>query len=75
MQKDDMFRLAEEQYTLLRNIYTFIIPPDYCSFPIDLPKCKAAFVKVNAGKIKEIEVHYKNGAVQTIRPEKKVNSE
>jgi hypothetical protein len=53
----------------MRNSNIFISPPDYCRFPLDIPECKSAFVTVNAGKIKEIEIHYENGGIQTIRPD------
>jgi hypothetical protein len=68
MKSGDLFRLAELHYATMRKNNNFISDPDYIKFPLDLPYFNGVFVTVNSGHIKEIEIHYRNGSIQTVRP-------
>ncbi|MEW6584688.1 MAG: hypothetical protein AB1442_03645 [Nitrospirota bacterium] len=70
MNKDTLFSFAQARFCSIRENKSFIADPDYFKFPLPLPDHKAnAFVIVNNGKIKEIEIHYENGVIQTVRPD------
>ena len=69
MNKEELFRIAEVHYSEMLKTNTFVSDPDYFRFPLQLPHYKTVFVTVNGGKIKQIEIHYENGGIQTIRPD------
>jgi hypothetical protein len=68
MKSGDLFRIAELHYATLRKNNDFVSDPDTIRFPLDLPYFKGIFVTVNSGNIQEIEIHYRNGSIQTVRP-------
>jgi hypothetical protein len=63
----DLFRIAELHYATMRKNNDFISDPDYIKFTLNLPYFKGVYVTVNSGNIKEIEIHYRNGSIQTLR--------
>jgi|WetSurMetagenome_2_1015567.scaffolds.fasta_scaffold852665_1 hypothetical protein len=68
MKSEDLFNIAQAHYTALLNNHDFVSSPDYFKFPLPLPHYKAtAYVLVNKGRIKEIEIHYENIGIQTVR--------
>jgi hypothetical protein len=69
MKSGDLFRIAELHYATLRKNNDFVSDPDTIRFPLDLPYFKGIFVTVNSGNIQEIEIHYRNGSIQTVRPD------
>ena len=67
---EDLFKIAEVRYSAIRSSNGFVAEPEYLKFPLPLPHYKAnAIVQVSNGKIKEIEITYENGEIQTVRPE------
>jgi hypothetical protein len=66
---NDIFNMAEQAYMARLQQNTFVSAPDYYRFPLPLPQYGAnAFVVVRDGKIKEIEIHYEDNGIQTVRP-------
>jgi hypothetical protein len=68
MDSADLFRIAELHYATMRKNNDFVSDPEHIRFPLDLPYFKGIFVTVQSGNIKEIEIHYRNGSIQTVRP-------
>jgi hypothetical protein len=63
-----LFNLAESVYSIMRGNGIFISEPDTFRLPLQLPRHNAtAFAVVSNGNIKELEIHYDTGQIETIR--------
>lgn len=71
MTKDDLIRLAEAHYDARCNGNRYIDSPEFVKFPLPVrdPSISSVFVTINRGKVKEIELIYIDGEIQTIRAE------
>jgi hypothetical protein len=68
MNSTDLFRIAELHYAAIRKNNYFVSDPAHIRFPLDLPFFNGVFVTVNSGNIRDIEIHYRNGSIETVRP-------
>jgi hypothetical protein len=68
MTKPDILKIAELHFEVRKKNGGFIDEPDYYRFPLSLPNLKVMVI-VNKGAIKEIEIFYEDGGIQTVRPE------
>ena len=63
-----LFNLAQSVYLIMRGNGMFISEPDTFRMPLQLPRHNAkAFAVVSNGTIKELEIHYATGQIETIR--------
>jgi hypothetical protein len=69
MKSSDLFRIAEHHYATIRKNNDFVSDPAHIRFLLDLPYFNGIFVTVNNGDIREIEIHYRNGSIETVRPD------
>lgn len=69
MNKEDLFDIAEAQFKARKNNTLLIDDPNFYKFPLEIENETKAKVVVCYGKIKEIEVFYPDGSIQTVRPE------
>jgi hypothetical protein len=66
-----LFSVAESIYSTMRINGVFATEPDYLQLPFELPQYKAkAYAVVTNGKIKEIEIHYETGEIETVKSAK-----
>ncbi len=65
----EVFSAAQEHYDYAKTSGKYIGSPDFARIPMLYSGLKLVIV-VARGLIREIEIHYDCGSVQTIRPDK-----
>lgn len=68
MTKSQLFELAEIYFKIRQKSNHFIDKPEFYKFPLPVPDENiSTTVVIHKGEIKEIEILYGDGSIQTIR--------